>query len=226
MNTCTFCNKDYTVHSKKQWKLHQGITLQKNAELCTFCGKQQKVHTQKLWEMHKLTVQKAPRGKLWPLQIGFGRKGPAVVVGEFVWKNQIVNDLKPIYMACSECGHYLGSIEEDNADVLDGMCLECLSELTGQKEEQERLEKTGSISRNEFDRRMALNNTKKSKLNLGDPKTWSDSFKEWHYKFIRKHCDHEKHCRDCKYCKKEWFVKNSQGVYPYAPFKQKVEDEE
>ena len=164
MNTCTYCNKDYTLHSQKQWKLHQGITLQKNVELCTFCGKQQKDHTQKLWEMHKLTVQKAPRGNIWPLRIGFGRKVPAVVVGEFVWKNQRVKDLKPIYMTCSECGHYLGSIEEDNADVLGGICLECLSELTGQKEEEERLNQIGSISKKEYQRRMALNSTNKSKL--------------------------------------------------------------
>jgi hypothetical protein len=71
-----------------------------------------------------------------------------------------------------------------------------------------------------------LMRTVKSKLDLDDPKTWSDSFKEWHYVFIREHCDNEEHCRDCKYCKKKWFVKNSQGDYPHDPFKQKVEDEE
>ena len=199
---------------------------QKYVEQCTFCGKHQKDHSEKLWEMHSLAVQKAPRGKILPQSIGFARTTPTVVVGEFVWKNQRVKDLKPIYMSCSECGHYLGSVEEDHADVLGGMCLECLSELTGQKEEEKRLNQTGSISNDEFDRRMALMRTVKSKLDLDKPKTWSDSFKEWHYMFIRKHCDHEKHCRDCKYCKKKWFVKNSQGVYPYAPFKQKVEDEE
>ena len=198
---------------------------QKHVEQCTFCGKHQKDHSEKLWEMHSLAVQKAPRGKILPQSIGFGRTTPTVVVGEFVWKNQRVKDLKPIYMSCSECSRYLGSVEEDHADVLDGMCLECLSELTGQKEEEKRLNQTGSISNDEFDRRMALMRTMKSKLDLDKPKTWSDSFKEWHYMFIRKHCDHEKHCRDCKYCKKEWFVK-IKGVYPYAPFKQKVEDEE
>ena len=170
MSTCTYCDKDSTVHSKKQWKLHQGITLQKNAELCTFCGKQQKDHAKKLWEMHSLAVKKAPRGMIWPIQIGFGRKCPALVVDEFVWNNQRVKELKPIYMSCSECGHYLGSIEEDNADVLDGMCLECLSELTGQKEEEERLNQIGSISEKEYQRRMALNSTKKSRSNLDHAK--------------------------------------------------------
>ena len=197
--------------------------MQKDVELCTLCGKQQKDHTKKLWEMHSLTVQKAPRGTIWPLQMGLARTTPTVVVGEFLWKNQRVKEVQPIYMSCSECGHYLGSVEEDHADVLDGMCLECFSKLTGQ--EQDQLVQVGSISHDEFDRRMALMRTMKSKLDLDKPKTWSDSFKEWHYMFIRKHCDHEKHCRDCKYCKKEWFVK-IKGVYPYAPFKQKVEDEE
>ena len=38
--------------------------------------------------------------------------------------------LVPIYMSCTECGLYLGSIEEDYADMLGGMCLECFRKNT------------------------------------------------------------------------------------------------
>ena len=34
--------------------------------------------------------------------------------------------LVPIYMSCTECGLYLGSIEEDYADMLGGMCTRLL----------------------------------------------------------------------------------------------------
>ena len=107
---------------------------QKYVEQCTFCGKHQKDHSEKLWEMHSLAVQKAPRGKILPQSIGFARTTPTVVMGEFIWKNQRVKDLKPIYMSCTECGLFLGSIETDHADMLGGMCLKCFmkaTELTG-----------------------------------------------------------------------------------------------
>jgi hypothetical protein len=35
-------------------------------------------------------------------------------------------------MSCAECGLYLGSIEEDHADVLGYMCLKCFRDATGQ----------------------------------------------------------------------------------------------
>ena len=178
---------------------------QKYVEQCTFCGKHQKDHSEKLWEMHSLAVQKAPRGKILPQSIGFARTTPTVVVGEFVWKNQRVKDLKPIYMSCSECKSYLGSVEEDHADVLDGMCIECFRQLTGQEEVQ--LTEIGSISNEEFGRRMAWNNPGiDACFDLDNPKTWSDSFKEWHVEFVRKSCHVEKHCKDCKYCKKKWYT--------------------
>ena len=41
-------------------------------------------------------------------------------------------ELIPIYMECTECNLYLGSTEEDFADMLDGMCLKCFRELIGQ----------------------------------------------------------------------------------------------
>ena len=41
-------------------------------------------------------------------------------------------DFVQIHMSCTECGLYLGSTEEDYADVLDGMCLQCFRKETEQ----------------------------------------------------------------------------------------------
>jgi hypothetical protein len=45
----------------------------------------------------------------------------------------------PIHIPCSECGKYLGDIEEENADTLDDMCLVCFSQLTGLEENSSHL---------------------------------------------------------------------------------------
>ena len=199
--------------------------LQHKTEHCMFCNKEHKDHTEKLWKLHKSTVEvklKSTRHKkIWPMHLGFGPTCKAILSDGFEYdKGYVIAEwLKPIYMSCSECGRYLGKIEEDHADVLDSLCLGCFKQLTDWEEIP--LCKTGSISAGEFDRRMALMRTKKSGLDLDSPKTWSDSFKKWHYKFIRSWCDHKKHCMDCKYCKKEWFVESSPKVYPYAPFTKK-----
>ena len=42
--------------------------------------------------------------------------------------------LIPIYMSCTECDRYLGSVEEDYADVLGGMCIVCFKKMTEQVE--------------------------------------------------------------------------------------------
>ena len=199
--------------------------LQHKTEHCTFCNKEHKEHTEELWKLHKsaveTTLKTTRHKKIWPMRLGFGSTCKAILSKDFEYdKGYVLAEwLEPIYMSCSGCGHYLGKIEEDHADVLDSLCLECFKQLTDQ--EQDQLDKMGSISDDEFDRRLALNSTKKSRLDLDSPKTWSDSFKKWHYKFIRSYCDHKEHCVDCKYCKKKWYVINSQGVYPYAPFTEK-----
>jgi len=65
------------------------------------------------------------------MRIGFARTCIAKLVG---WNALPPYDkeLIPIYMSCTKCGLYLGSTEEDFADVLDGMCLKCFRELIGQ----------------------------------------------------------------------------------------------
>ena len=41
-------------------------------------------------------------------------------------------EIIPIYMSCTECSLYLGNVEEEYADDLDGMCLKCFREQTEQ----------------------------------------------------------------------------------------------
>ena len=212
--------------------------LQQQTKHCTFCNKEHKEHSEKLWNLHKSAVDEMLKStrhkKIWPMQLGFGPKCKAVLSDGFEYnKGYILAEwLKPIYMSCSECGHYLGKIEEEQADVLDSLCLECFKQLTDQEDKP--LSVTGSISDDEFGRRMALNSPMKTTLDLDNPNTWSDSFKEWHYNFIKKQQKWvgldsqnsitfvEQHCNDCRFCKKIWFVKNKQGIFPYDPFKQKV----
>ena len=126
MSICKTCLRDSKEHSEQLWRLHQ------KGGTCTLCGRAARSHNKKLWEMHSITVQKAQRGIIWSLQRGLAREVPAVIVGQFVWKNQKVKDLKPIYMECQSCKLYLGDAEVDLADVLDGMCLKCFMELTNQ----------------------------------------------------------------------------------------------
>ena len=178
---------------------------------CIFCNKEQKDHTKKLWEMHKSVVEKTLKTtrhkKLWTMHIGLGPAYKAILPNDFQYDKglKLVEWLEPIYMSCSGCSHYLGRLEEDHADVLDGMCIECFRQLTGQEEVQ--LTEIGSISNEEFGRRMAWNNPGiDACFDLDNPKTWSDSFKEWHVEFVRKSCHVEKHCKDCKYCKKKWYA--------------------
>jgi len=112
-------------HSKKLWEMHKQVTI------CEFCDKSSGSHSEELWEMHKGTIEAARRKtrhkKLWTVQIGTGPKCPALLDKDFSYNSKLnmAEWLVPIYMSCTECGQFLGSIEEDYADVLSGMCLEC-----------------------------------------------------------------------------------------------------
>jgi hypothetical protein len=115
--------------------------LQQKTEHCKFCNKEHKDHTEKLLEIHESTIEKALKTtrhkKLWTMHVGFGSMCKAILSNDFEYdKGYVLTEwLKPIYLSCSECGHYLGSIEEDHADVLDSMCLECFSKLTEEDNE-------------------------------------------------------------------------------------------
>ena len=124
--------------------------LKLQTEPCMLCRLDHKDHSEQLWKMHKSTVEmaqsKTQHKKLWTMQIGFGPKCAALLDNDF--ESEIViqrhgflktvvpsglnpaEHLHPIYMSCTGCGLYLGSIEEDYADVLDGLCLKCFMEAT------------------------------------------------------------------------------------------------
>ena len=130
MSTCTVCQKDSKKHSKELWELHTQVTI------CEFCSKSSGDHSEELWEMHERTVKvaksKTRHKKLWTMQIGFGPRCPALLDDDFSYdaNMNMAEWLKPVYMSCTECGLYLGSIETDHADMLGGMCLECFMKAT------------------------------------------------------------------------------------------------
>ena len=129
---CMICHLDKKKHSKELWKLHQQY------KLCMFCSKSGSEHSEELWELHKAAVENGQfctdhrkQEKLYPITVGFARKGIARVCRTNADPPHDV-EFVPIYMSCAECGLYLGSIEEDHADLLGCMCLECFREATGQ----------------------------------------------------------------------------------------------
>ena len=143
MSLCGVCHLDSKKHSKKLWVLHQ------QTQFCTFCQKSGSEHSEKLWEMHKLAAEKGrycpdhhKEEKLYPLTVGFARTGIARVCKLREWNDKLKmhiiadppydKELIPIYMSCAECDLYLDSVEEDNADILDGMCMNCFREQTEQ----------------------------------------------------------------------------------------------
>ena len=88
--------------------------------------------------MHKLAVEKGQHcsfhkktEKLYPITIGTARAGIARVCRLNAAPPYDVEFI-PIYMSCTECGLYLGSTEEDNADIIGGMCLKCFRTETEQ----------------------------------------------------------------------------------------------
>ena len=118
MSMCKICLKGQDQHNKKLWSLHQ-------TQICAFCSKGSSEHSWKLWQIHNITVESGRQGcKLYPITVGFARTCIARSAGD--------KEFIPIYMECTECELYLGSTEEDFADVLDGMCLKCFRELIDQ----------------------------------------------------------------------------------------------
>ena len=141
MTNCKVCYKTKAGHSRKLWVLHQ------QSQICAFCHKTADEHSSKLWNMHQLAIDEGrfctdprvfkidhkKREKLYPITIGFGRAGIARVCRSNADLPYDV-DFVPIYMSCTECSLYLGSDEEDYADILDGTCFVCFKKMTGQAE--------------------------------------------------------------------------------------------
>ena len=104
--------------------------------VCTFCQKSAGEHSEKLWEMHKFAVEKGQycsfhkkTEKLYPITVGTARASIARVC-RLNADPPFDVDFIPIHMSCTECGLYLGSTEEDYADILDGTCLKCFMQIT------------------------------------------------------------------------------------------------
>ena len=127
MSMCRICFKDSKVHTKKLWEKHQ------TAEVCLLCQKSNGAHTDKLWQMHKSAIfEGAKSEKLSEITVGFSRKSVARrYLSNTAGKNLEV-ELIPIYVYCRECSLAVGSVEEDFAELLDGLCIKCFRELIGQ----------------------------------------------------------------------------------------------
>ena len=142
MSSCKVCHLDSKKHSKKLWVLHT------QAQICSFCYKNGSEHSEELWEIHRTAVEKGlycplhkKKEKLYPITKGFGRKTAARACktiaqnkpyGTILTMPESPNDIDyvPIYISCIECGLFLGSTEEDYADVLGEMCLKCFMKAT------------------------------------------------------------------------------------------------
>ena len=134
MTNCKLCYKRKSDHTEKLWVLHT------KAQVCAFCYKNGNEHSEKLWEMHKRVIEDGlhcslhkKKEKLYPITVGFGRKGVARIC-KINAEPPYNIDFVPIYMSCTECSLFLGSDEEDYADILDGMCFVCFKKITGQFE--------------------------------------------------------------------------------------------
>mgnify|MGYP006115699111 CR=1 FL=1 len=151
MSLCKVCLRDGKEHSEKLWNIHQ-----KN-QSCEFCLRDGKEHSEKLWNIHQATIQKAlektKHKKLYRIQPGYGPECPAILDNDFEWAT-IVNSkdgmmetsipsrlnpaewLCPVYISCLECGLYLGSVEENSIEVLDGLCLKCFNSQRRESHDQ------------------------------------------------------------------------------------------
>ena len=176
---CIICQKSCKSHSEKLWEMHK-IAVEKEQYWWLWPSEKREIFQTNSVHRH-CVPEHNKKEKLYPITVGFARQGIARAstpnadspvythskskwefdehnyweFGEEFWHRE--DQLIPIYMSCTECDLYLGSTEEDNADILGGMCLKCSDHkavngvcipLTGQ--EKVELSKTGSISSDEY----------------------------------------------------------------------------
>ena len=137
MSLCQQCKKDSKEHSKTEWKQHQETMSKSSQAICLLCQKTNAEHSDALWRMHHSVIREGTKGgKLTEITLGFGRKTVArikewnVVIQDEQYRKELIS----IYSYCRECDLAVGSSEEDNADVLDGLCFSCFRSVTGQEE--------------------------------------------------------------------------------------------
>ena len=151
---CVFCRKRCCNHSVKLWEMHR-LAAEKGQYWWLWPSEKHEIFQPNSVRRH-CVPEHHKKEKLWSITVGFARQGiarastlnadPPVHVlsksrwefdehnywefGEEFWHRE--DQLIPIYMSCTECDLYLGSIEEDNADILGGMCLNCFRKQTEQ----------------------------------------------------------------------------------------------
>ena len=151
---CVFCRKRCCNHSEKLWEMHR-LAAEKGQYWWLWSSEKHEIFQPNSVRRH-CVFDHNKKEKLWSITVGFARQGiarastlnadPPVHVlsksrwefdehnywefGEEFWHRE--DQLNPIYMECTECNLYLGSIEEDNADVLGEMCLNCFRKQTEQ----------------------------------------------------------------------------------------------
>ena len=151
---CVFCRKRCCNHSEKLWEMHR-LAAEKGQYWWLWPIEKHEIFQPNSVRRH-CVFDHNKKEKLWPITVGFARQGiarastlnadPPVHVlsksrwefdehnywefGEEFWHRE--DQLIPIYMSCTECDLYLGSTEEDNADILGGMCLNCFRKQTEQ----------------------------------------------------------------------------------------------
>ena len=151
---CVFCRKRCCNHSEKLWEMHR-LAAEKGQYWWLWPSEKHEIFQPNSVRRH-CVFDHNKKEKLWSITVGFARQGIARAstpnadspvythsksrweflehnyweFGEEFWHRE--DQLNPIYMECTECNLYLGSIEEDNADILGGMCLNCFRKQTEQ----------------------------------------------------------------------------------------------
>ncbi len=151
---CVFCRKRCCNHSVKLWEMHR-LAAEKGQYWWLWPSEKHEIFQPNSVRRH-CVFDHNKKEKLWPITVGFARQGiarastlnadPPVHVlsksrwefdehnywefGEEFWHRE--DQLNLIYMSCTECKLYLGSTEEDYADILGEMCLKCFREQTEQ----------------------------------------------------------------------------------------------
>ena len=151
---CIICQKSCKSHSEKLWEMHK-IAVEKEQYWWLWPSEKREIFQTNSVHRH-CVPEHNKKEKLYPITVGFARQGIARAsmpnadspvythsksrwefdehnyweFGEEFWHRE--DQLNPIYMECTECDLYLGSIEEDNADVLGEMCLNCFRKQTEQ----------------------------------------------------------------------------------------------
>jgi len=151
---CVFCRKRCCNHSVKLWEMHR-LAAEKGQYWWLWPSEKHEIFQPNSVRRH-CVPEHHKKEKLWSVTVGFARQGIARAstpnadspvythsksrwefdehnyweFGEEFWHRE--DQLNPIYISCTECKLYLGSTEEDYADILGEMCIKCFRKQTEQ----------------------------------------------------------------------------------------------